>query len=178
MTEQPLSVNEVLRNLHHDFLNQLQLIKMNLALENLDAANQVIDNISLKFQQTFVFNKLKCEHLVEWLNTCEWRFSSFNITIESDISDSIPAIWDIPLRDFLESTFQYVQKSVDPMVEQNCEIYIMSTEDKIEILFNLSGKWKYEAFTTPIDGAGLIVAHEHYSDTLWRYRVIGSKEGI
>lgn len=178
MTEQPLTVNEVLRNLHHDFLNQLQLIKMNLALENVDGANQVIDNISLKFKQSFALNGLKSEQFVEWLNTCEWRFSAINITIESDISDSIPKIWDCSLRNFMENTLQYVTNSIDPMVEQNCEIYIMSTEDKIEILFNLSGKWDAELFTAPIDEAGLIVAHEHYSDTLWRYRVIGSKEGI
>lgn len=178
MTEKPLSVNEVLRHAHHDFLNELQLIKMHLALDDANAADQVVDNVSAKLTQFFRINGLHSEQFVEWLHTCEWRFPSINITIESDISSKLPSTWDRPLRNFFECTFQHVHQSLDPLCDQNCELYIMSTEDKLEILFTLTGKWEFQEFTLPLESTELIVATEHYSDTLWRYRVIGSKEGI
>lgn len=178
MTKKPLSVNEVLRHAHHDFLNELQLIKMHLALDDVNAANQVVDNVSAKFNQFFRINGLYSEQFIEWLHTCEWRFPSINITIESDISDRLPSRWDRQLSNFFESTLQHVHHKLDPMCDQNCELYIMSTEDKLEILFTLSGKWEFEEFTMPLGCTELIVATEHYSDTLWRFSVIGSKEGI
>lgn len=178
MTGKPLSVNEVLRHVHHDFVNELQIIKMHLALNDAAAANQAVDNVSAKFTQFSRMNGLQSERLVEWLHTCQWRFSSIEFTIESNLAVKIPTSWDTPIRNFLEETVQHVHPIVDPMHQQNCEIYIMSTADKLEILFTLSGKWELKPFNLPINSMELIVEEECYSDTLWRYRVIGSKEGI
>lgn len=177
MTGQPLSVNEVLRFMNHDFLNQLQLIKTNLALENVEEANHVVTNISTKCSQFFQINGLNSEQLVEWLHTCEWRFPSINITMESDISDSSLVEWDVPLRDYLESTLQHVCESIDPMIDQSCTIHVNSSKNNLVIEVELNGKWCSTPFETPIYTTDLVVTHEHYSDILWRYRVIGSKEG-
>ena len=39
-----LTVNEILRAANHDFINQLQLIKMNLDLNRIDDAKKIIEN--------------------------------------------------------------------------------------------------------------------------------------
>ncbi|WP_368633945.1 Spo0B domain-containing protein [Kurthia gibsonii] len=177
MIDQPLSVNEVLRHIQHDFLNQLQLIKMNLALDHVEEVNQLVDQLSTKYQRFSIINGLKCAHLIEWLQTCQWRFPSITITMESDISDSAPAEWDVPLRNYLESSLQSVHETIDPFVEQNCHIYVMSTKQKVEVAVEMKGYFEKSDFSIPIQSEDLSVIHEEYSDTVWRYRVIGSKEG-
>lgn len=177
MIDQPLSVNEVLKHIQHDFLNQLQLIKMNLALDHVEEANQLVEHLSTKYQRFSIINGLKCEQLIEWLQTCQWRFPSIKITMESDISDSAPAKWDVPLRNYLEGSLQFVHETIDPFVEQNCHIDVMSTKQKVEIAVEIKGQWAKRNFSVPIQTEDLDVIHEQYSDTVWRYRVIGSKEG-
>lgn len=178
MTDQPLTVNEVLRHMNHDFLNHLQLIKMNLALENVERANEVLMDIAQNCNRFFVINSLHAERLVEWLHTCEWRFPAINMTIDCAITDALPAKWDHVIRDYLETTLQHIANYIDAIVEQNCQINIISTKDYFELNVEIKGRWTADYKQIPIDSNELVAEVESYSHSLWRYSVLGSKEVI
>lgn len=178
MTDQPLSVNEVLRYMNHDFLNQLQLIKMNLALDNVERANEVIMDIAQSCNDFFVINGLHAERLVEWLHTCDWRFPALKIMIDCEQCETIPLSWDVAIRDYLEATLQHIANHSDALVEQNCQIKIISTKDHFTLLVEIKGRWTAEYKQIPIDSNELVAEVESYSHSLWRYSVLGSKEGI
>jgi len=74
MTDKPFSVNEALRFARHDFLNQLQLIKMNIDLERLEEAKAVIDHYTREVKEIYELTKLNIPLTSEWLQTANWRF--------------------------------------------------------------------------------------------------------
>jgi stage 0 sporulation protein B (sporulation initiation phosphotransferase) len=59
MIDKPFSVNEALRYARHDFLNQLQLIKMNIDLARLEEAKAAIDHYTTEVKEIYELSLLQ-----------------------------------------------------------------------------------------------------------------------
>ena len=135
-----LSVNEILRFANHDYLNQLQLIKMNLDLGKIEEAKKIIEQISGHAKILSNINKLNLPKTVEWLQTIQWKFPIFQVTLNSDVMEAVDLKYDDQIVEYLEKTVIHVYDSLDPYTEQQLTIDIKS-RDSFQLIFELKGNW-------------------------------------
>ncbi|UII55030.1 sporulation initiation phosphotransferase B [Cytobacillus spongiae] len=73
---------EVLRHARHDWLNKIQLIKGNLALNKLDRVKTIIDEIVMEAQNDSKLSNLNSPHFATLLFTYNWESHSFQLEFE------------------------------------------------------------------------------------------------
>lgn len=146
MKTQTLSINEVLRFANHDYLNQLQLIKMNLDLGREEEAKKVIEQISEQCKTLSNINKLKLPKTVEWLQTIQWRCPAFQVDLNSNVTVPVDMKKDEQIVEYLEKTVIHVYDSLDPYTEQQLIINIESNELGFNLIFDLRGNWDAHLF--------------------------------
>ncbi|MFF3101666.1 Spo0B domain-containing protein [Viridibacillus arvi] len=178
MTEKPLTVNEVLRFAHHDFLNQLQLIKINLDMGRVEESKEVISGVAEQCRIFFNINQLGLPKTIEWFHTLKWRYPSYQVTIQSNVDSEVDIALDGPIKDHLERTISYVYSSLNPYIEQNLSLHINSTQEQLEISFHLKGSWDIEPFKEKIEHQSIMIKNNHFTNEDWCYCIEASKEGI
>ncbi|MBD8026821.1 Spo0B domain-containing protein [Ureibacillus sp. Re31] len=141
-----LSVNEVLRFANHDYMNQLQLIKMNLDLGRVEEAKKIIEQISEQCKTLSNINKLKLPKTVEWLQTIQWRYPAFQVTLKSNVTSPVDMKKDEQIVEYLEKTVIHVYDNLDPFTEHELTIQIESNESAFHLTFDLIGKWDTHLF--------------------------------
>ncbi len=173
MNEKTLTINEVLRFANHDFLNQLQLIKMNLDLGKTEAAKESIEHCANQCKTFFAINKLGLPKTVDWIHTLGWRYQNFKCTIQSMVEHKIDIELDDAIYNYLEQSVAHIYSSLDPFVEQQLQLQIYSTETQFEISFHLKGHWdEKEVFNQSIAHPFLAIEDEQYSEVEWQYVII------
>lgn len=176
MNEKTLTVNEALRFANHDFLNQLQLIKMNLDLGRTDSAKMAVDEIAEQCKTFFNINKLGLPRTIEWIHTLGWCYPSFHVTIQSIVEHKVDTTLDDQICNYLEQSILHIYPSLDPFAEQQLSLQLYSTEKQFEIVFHAKGHWnEKEVFKQSTDYPKLTIEDEQYSEQEWRY-VISSQE--
>ncbi|WP_010288123.1 Spo0B domain-containing protein [Kurthia massiliensis] len=178
MIEQPLTINEVLRYVHHDFMNQLQLVKMNLDLERIEAAKTAINDMADATQTFFNINKLGIQKTIEWLHTAPWRFPSLEITIECNVGSAARETWDEALYTYLEQSVIAIYKGIDPLVEQRLSLNIFASKAEFEISFDFIGKTTAEPIALELCNAELELEDVSFSHERWHYCIYAHKEGL
>lgn len=176
MTEKPFSVNDALRFARHDFLNQLQLIKMNIDLARLDDAKEVIATYTEACKAVYTLSNLQLPETSEWLQTANWRFPAFQVSMNTQITVSFKPDLDRVIRDTLESFTQKLHDQLSPYHENELRIWITSTEELFKITVEAVGKWN------PIEeqllhSNQLTINHECKTSEIWRFHLEESKEG-
>jgi len=176
MTEKPFSVNDALRFARHDFLNQMQLIKMNIDLARLDDAREVIDHYTASCKSFYDLSKLQLTETSEWLQTANWRFSAFQVIIDTQITTSCKPELDVPIRDSLEFFAKNLHNRLSPYQEHELRVWIISTEEMFKITVEAVGKWD------PIEellfhSNQLTINHECKTTEHWRFHIEESMEG-
>ena len=170
-----LTVNEALRFANHDFLNQLQLIKMNLDLGRTDSAKNAVEESAEQSKTFFNINKLGLPKTIEWIHTLGWRYPSFHVTIQSIVEHEVDSTLDDAISNYLEQSILHIYPSLDPFTEQNLSLQLYSTEQQFEIVFHAKGHWnEKEVFKQPLTSK-LTIEDEQYSEQEWQY-VISSQE--
>lgn len=142
MLNKTLSIQEVLRYATHDFLNQLNLIQMNLDLQRIDEAKQIISSIAAHNKVLSNINKSKLWHLSEWLQTFTWRFPAIDLKIESNITKAVHQQQvDESIVQYLENTVIQLYESLDVYTEQLLTIDLATTTEEFRCTFHLIGNW-------------------------------------
>lgn len=168
MTSKPLSINEVIRYSNHDFLNHLQLIKMNLDLNRVEQSKQIIEQISEQCKVISNLNKLQLPKTIEWIQTFRWRFPSILFKLESNVTVPQDIQKDEELVECLEKTVLHVYDSLDPFTEQQLIIQIHSNENGFSLTFDLKGKWDAALFEQQQLSNFNVQTYEQ-SNELWKY---------
>ncbi|MDN4494549.1 Spo0B domain-containing protein [Ureibacillus aquaedulcis] len=146
MKTSTLSINDVLRFANHDFMNQIQLIKMYLDLDRVEDAKTMIEKISEQSKSLSNINKLKLPKTVEWLQTIQWRYPAFELTLNSNVTFPVDLKKDGQIVEYLEKTVIHVYDTLDPFTEQQLDISIETNEAQFTLLFDLKGKWETDLF--------------------------------
>ncbi|WP_102691200.1 Spo0B domain-containing protein [Rummeliibacillus pycnus] len=177
--EKTLTVNEVLRFANHDFLNQLQLIKINLDLGRAEAAKESVEQIAEQCKTFFNINKLGLPKTIEWIHTLGWRCPNFNVTIQCMIEHEVDERLDEVIYNYLDQSVSHIYPSLDPFAEQQLSLQIYATEKQFEISFNANGHWnEKEVFNQTIEHPLVAIEDEQYSEQEWHYVIVSKKEGI
>ena len=167
MFRQPLTVTEALRYANHDFLNDLQLIQMNLDLERVDDARKIIQQITAECRTNANLSRLKMPLLHEWLLTVKWRFNALQCNISSNVDASEAIHLDAEIVQYLENTMIHIYDKLDPYFEQHIHIHIESTKETFKITVHFNGRFEIEPFHETIQQ--LKVQTYEQTNTSWKY---------
>lgn len=168
-----LSVSEILRAANHDFINQLQLIKMNLDLNRIDDAKKIIENYCHQYKSYSNLNKLNWPKTVEWIQTFHYRFPSIEFLLKSHVAMTPSVKKDAETVEYLEKTIQHVSPYLDPYSEHRLLIEVEATERWVKITFDLHGKWDVEPLRDKPSDLEISTEKETCND--WKY-VLNFKE--
>lgn len=141
-----LSMSEVLRITNHDFLNELQIIKMYLDLERIEDAKRIIEEYSNRYKIFSNLNKLQWPKTFEWIQTFHFRYPAIELTLKSNVLIAQDMKKDAETVEYLEGAIQHVYQHLDPLIEQELILEVESNED-FKLIFHLKGKWDVEPFS-------------------------------
>lgn len=147
MNSQSLTISEVLRFANHDYVNQLQLIRMNLDLGRIDESKKLIQNFSEQLRVLSSINRLQLPQTMEWLQTASWRYPSLPMKISGEIKKPVTNDIDEAVVEYLNKTVIHVYDTLDPFTEQSLTIDVRVEDDTFTVTFTLNGLWSADAFT-------------------------------
>ncbi|MBU3572300.1 Spo0B C-terminal domain-containing protein [Priestia aryabhattai] len=137
--EKEWDVVEVLRYARHDWLNKLQLIKGNLALNRLDRANEIIEEIVNESKHESKLTNINMRLFAGFVMTYHWNNHAVRLDVEvlgelKDLSqyDEFVYNWCCYLTEALE-------KYVDYHAENYLSISVCIEEQGIRFFFDFSG---------------------------------------
>lgn len=173
MAKASLSVREALRFANHDFLNHLHLIQLNLDLNRVDEAKQIINSIANECKTFSNAGKIRLPKTLEWLQTFEWRYPSIKMTLKSEVNRALDSKWDESIKQYLENTIIHLHETLDPFIEHELQVELISTDADFKIDVWLHGKW--EAEYREIENTKLTIQTYEYTNHSWHY-VLSIKE--
>ncbi|MBY0123944.1 sporulation initiation phosphotransferase B [Bacillus sp. S/N-304-OC-R1] len=143
-------VIEVLRYARHDWLNKIQLIKGNLALNKIDRAKDIINEIVAEAQAEAKLSNLNIPQFASLLLTYNWENHSFQIeydvldgTINGDLNDDWLTNWTCTF-------FACLNSAIKPFYENYLSVTIEPQIDGTRFFFDFRGiitnKEKLEEF--------------------------------
>ncbi|MFB7158129.1 Spo0B domain-containing protein [Lysinibacillus sp. NPDC056232] len=147
MNNQSLTISEVIRFANHDYVNQLQIIRMNLDLGRIDESKKLIQNYSEQLQVLSILNRLQLPQTIEWLQTAGWRYPSLPMKLSGDIKMSVTNTVDSEVVDYLNKTVMHVYDTLDPFTEQSLVLDVRVDDHTFAVTFTLNGLWSADAFT-------------------------------
>lgn len=123
MNEKQFSVTEALRFARHDFMNQLQLIRMNLELGRVEDAKSVIDAYASRMFELAELNKLGLPKLYEWIQTAPWKYPGLNLEFSCK-GEQVDERIDSPSIKILDRLFGELKNRLNPYDELECHVAI------------------------------------------------------
>lgn len=147
MNNQSLTISEVLRFANHDYVNQLQLIRMNLDLGRIDESKKLIQEYSEQLHVLSILNRLQLPRTIEWLQTGGWRYPSLPMKLSGEIKKPVTNTIDSDVVDYLNKTVMHVYDTLDPFTEQSLALDVRVDDHTFAVTFTLNGLWSADAFT-------------------------------
>ncbi|TLS39252.1 Spo0B C-terminal domain-containing protein [Pseudalkalibacillus caeni] len=133
---------DILRHARHDWLNRLQLIQGNLALDHVDRAKEIIDEIVIQSKQEAKLSNLNAPELGEFLLTFNWCRHPFQLDFEiigdqADLSNEQQELLLV-----LETFVQGIEDQFEKYEEQHLLITIQLLNNEKRLILDYDGKLK------------------------------------
>ena len=138
--EETITVAQSLRHACHDFLNELQLIKMNLDLGRLQEAQEIIRSHAEAAMHASRLSDIGLPLTEEWLLTANWRFPGFNFHVECSAAKA-PTHLDAAFRLFLESFVEAAKGRLEPYQAFYGTVSLASSSTLFEMKITCPGNW-------------------------------------
>jgi stage 0 sporulation protein B (sporulation initiation phosphotransferase) len=132
------NVVEVLRQSRHDWLNKIQLIKGNLALNKLERVKEIIEEIVIETQHETKLTNLNAIEFAELLMTYNWEARHFFLEYEvlGDVCDL--SVYDSELTSWCRQFFYVLEEYADRNGDNHLSISI-ELDGKVRFFFDYSG---------------------------------------
>jgi stage 0 sporulation protein B (sporulation initiation phosphotransferase) len=133
------NIVDILRHSRHDWLNKLQLIKGNLALERMDRVKEIIEEIVIETQNEAKLTNLQFPCLAGYLLTYNWEPHHFILEFEVLGHTYNLEEYDKKLKDWCEKFFTVLDQSIGNTGENHLSISIHPTDTEVCFFFDFSG---------------------------------------
>lgn len=130
---------EILRHSRHDWLNKLQLIKGNLALQRLDRVNEIIEEIIMDTKNESKLTNLKAPKLAALLMLFNWEERYFFLEFEVLGDERNLSKFDEEITIWCINFFNNVNKIIKPFAENNMIFSIQLSDEEIRFIFDFKG---------------------------------------
>ncbi|MFZ3588315.1 Spo0B C-terminal domain-containing protein [Bacillus sp. DJP31] len=133
------NVVEVLQHSRHDWLNKLQLIKGNLALDRIERAKEIIEEIVIEAQNEAKLTNLQLRDLAGFLMTYNWECHHFILEFEV-LGDPINlSHYDVHIKNWCEQFFTILDESVMKIGDNHLSISIDPIGTEVRFFFDFNG---------------------------------------
>ncbi|MED1204780.1 sporulation initiation phosphotransferase B [Heyndrickxia acidicola] len=133
------TVVEVLRHARHDWMNKLQLIKGNVALNKYDQVERILEEIIMEAHQESRISNLKLPAFAQLLLTFNWEHHQFQIEYEMLNEEGELAADDLKISQWLTSLFDILDHAVAPYHDNHLYISFDTFENSVRFFFEFSG---------------------------------------
>lgn len=133
------NVVEILQHSRHDWLNKMQLIKSNLALDRIERAKEIIEEIVIETQNEAKLTNLQLPGLAAYLLTYNWDSHHFSLEFEVLGNTYKLGAYDNQLTDWCKEFFTILDQSVLKTGDNHLSISIHPTDTEIRFFFDFSG---------------------------------------
>jgi stage 0 sporulation protein B (sporulation initiation phosphotransferase) len=130
---------EVLRYARHDWLNKIQLIKGNLALNKIDRAKEIIDEIVIEAQQEAKLSNLKIPQFASLILTYNWENHMFQLEYDVLDGSNCDYLDDDWLVNWAESFFNCLNSSVKQYYDNHLSVTIEPQIEGTRFFFDFRG---------------------------------------
>ncbi|WP_458412362.1 Spo0B C-terminal domain-containing protein [Schinkia sp. CFF1] len=130
---------DILRHSRHDWLNKLQLIKGNIALDRLDRVNEIIEEIILESKNEAKLSNLKAPKLATLLMLFNWEEHHFFLEFEVIGDERNLSIYDDKVALWCYGFFNTLNESIKPFAENHLIVSIQLSDENIRFIFDFKG---------------------------------------
>ena len=166
-----LTIPEVLKFARHDFLNELQIVLMNIDLGNVSHAKKTILRITEGMNNHAKLGTLRLPKTEEWIITFDWMFTAFLKSLTCNITASILEVDDDKLVACLNRIFLDAEKVLNPISEYEAHFDIQASEYDWSIKISVSGLLPEKGIELKTDEN--LVVEETNSHNLWTFTIRG-----
>lgn len=135
-----LTVAQSLRHARHDFLNELQLIKLNLDLGRAEKAQALIRTYAEAAMHNSRLSALLLPDTEEWLLTSAWRHPELHITLVCE-AERAPAISDSVLCDWLEAFANSIKQAFSDAWPYPVDMRLLEADGRFFLELSGPGDW-------------------------------------
>jgi stage 0 sporulation protein B (sporulation initiation phosphotransferase) len=137
--EKQWRIVDVLRHSRHDWLNKIQLIKGNLALNKIERVYEIINDIIREMQHETKLTNLKAVQFAELLMTYNWHPRLISLEYEVLGEEGDLSSYDEDLTQWSHSFFAFMEKQADERQENHMSVSIEVMPQGVNIFFDYSG---------------------------------------
>lgn len=152
---------EVLRQVRHDWLNKLQLIKGNLDLGKIDRAKEIIGEIVIETQNETKVTNLNLPYFTVLLLTHNWKSTSFQLEFEVIDGLKCKGLDDKALANWTRKFFTCLSEAAKLYADNHLFLTIEPQEEGLRFFFDFCGiieeKESIEQFLQNSTSFGMIV---------------------
>lgn len=137
-----MTVAQSLRHARHDFLNELQLIKMNV---DLGRSEQVQAIIRTHAEAAVQLDRLACLGVPEteqWILTAKWRFPEIRFRLDCQ-AQKAPVQADRDLANLLELLMQTIRGQLEPIEQIECHLTCTNEPQRFLAAVQVDGDWRH-----------------------------------
>jgi len=135
-----LTVAQSLRHARHDFLNELQMIKLNLDLGRTDRAQALIRTYAEAAMHQSRLSALSMPETEEWLLTAGWRFPELRLVMSCEAKRA-PRELDAVLCSWLEAFAENAKEAFSDAWPYPVELHIMEADGRFSLELSGPGDW-------------------------------------
>lgn len=131
---------ELLRHSRHDWLNDIQIIKANLAMNRVERAKEAIETVTARAHSESKLTNLRMPGVAEMLLTFNWKAHFYHLQVEvigkvKDLSHC-----ERELSPFLEKLLENVDQDVDRLEENQLLLTFLLNEEGQFLTVDFSGR--------------------------------------
>lgn len=130
---------DVLRQVRHDWLNKIQLIKGNIDLNKIDRTKEIINEIVIEAQNETKLSNLNLPLFTEFILTHKWENGSFQLEFEVMDDGKCNNLDDEALTSCVRLFFQCLNESIKKYADNHLFLTIESQEQGIRFFFDFCG---------------------------------------
>ena len=130
---------KMLQYSRHDWLNRLQLIKGNIALNRIDRVEELMDEIVFQTRQEAIVSSLNTPQLAYMLLTYNWQTKHFLLEYEINIDPQSTQINDQLITNWLEEVLDKINYLCDEYYENKLKIIFAEKNKQVQVTLHLTG---------------------------------------
>ncbi|MGP7816840.1 Spo0B C-terminal domain-containing protein [Niallia sp. 01092] len=130
---------DFLRHVRHDWLNKIQLIKGNLALNKEERVKEIIEMIIMEAKHEAKLSNLHMPQFALLLLTCNWENNCFQLEYEVLNEEKCLFIEDAALTDWTVTFFEVLNSCIKTYAENHLSVSIDPQSKGVSLYFDFSG---------------------------------------
>lgn len=171
MTKEQLTIAKTLKFSRHDFLNDLQIMLMNMDLGNIEKARETLLKTTEKMKQHSNLSSLRMPETEVWLATFEWQHNAFTKQLTCQVKSPILGVDDQDLLFTLRTIAEKAEKEMNVLSVYTAYMNVLAIEQEWSITIKMTGD--LPELPNGVHEKETFVVEEKLAENLWTFTICG-----